>query len=1217
MNPSVRIIRQRACGAQVFFYACAAAFSLSLVATVQGQDDLRVIRSSSTGNVTAVTSATGGPISVGGATPRNGDDAGRFLSVHGHLFGITDPDNELLAEKADVDAIGVMHRTYQQIHEGLPVFSGVLKLHENAAGQVLIANGNFRSIPDKLNTTPTLLLDDAFRLAKALTRSNSPLLDHSELVIVDPGWYGDRSRGVHLAYHLILSDPVEPIRDAYFIDAHTGDMLDTWSLVETIRDRRIHDANSTSSLPGTLVRSEGQSAVASPADVNKAYDYYGDTYDYYFRAFGRDSIDGVGLPMIATVRYLAPNTCPNAFWDGTQMVFCSNTVTDDIVGHELTHGVTQYTANLMYQNQSGQINEAMSDIFGELIDLFNGNAAFVGTPGGTPWPTHPSGPGQDTGNNLRTNCSFSPSYGNGVRWLVGEDATSFGGAIRDMWAPNCFGHPDRANSPNATCVTFDNGGVHFGSGVVNHAFAIMTDGKTFNGQTVVGIGPIKSGAVMYRALTTYLTPASDFEDLYWAANQAAADLIGTQPNDPRTGMPSDAFTAFDAAQVDKALLAVEMNTPGFCGQSRNILDSTPPQPCSSPAIPIFAEDFENGLGMWTTEVTGTPGTSYNWVATTQPLPFGRTGKAAFCDNLNSNCSQNEAASRSLISPVIQLPQSMHFPILAFHHYISSEQGFDGGRLRIRINNEPWDLVTIGSFFYNGYNDRLFNSSQGSNNPIGGSIAFTGTGGQWGTSLVYLGPILQSASTVQIRFDFSQDFCAGLDGWYVDDVQIYDCVGATDCNNNSIPDDFELAPGPRTDVFIKHPSGHEESYASDANDAGDGILVWAQRFQILVPKSIHTIKLHGIYYGAFDLPTDNFRVIIQRDSAFGGPGATVASQLNVPSTRTPTGHQLYGQYTEYQYDLDLNTAISLTPGTYWAQIYNNTAGSDTTFEWVLGEYTTGADYSAVSFSAPGSSWFSLPWNLSLELGGDVVGQDSDSDGSPDECDACPNDPDHVMVGICGCNQPDDPTDSDGDGVPDCVDNCPFVANADQKPGLLPGVGAACDQEVDCNNNDLPDTEDVLQARSPDCNGNTIPDECEIGILAAKSLPVIKINLGQTATLDGSSMFQGGVPPFTFDWTLRGQPGQERIVSDKPSFGPVAAGTYVARVVATDTIGCSATGYLTIQVDGGASAPDEGAGQQVISGQCGQTMCAASGGASIVAMLLCFTGLKVAMRRKQRR
>ena len=119
---------------------------------------------------------------------------------------------------------------------------------------------------------------------------------------------------------------------------------------------------------------------------------------------------------------------------------------------------------------------------------------------------------------------------------MGEDS-SFG-AIRDMWSPTCMGDPDRALSAlyEATSCDpgFDSGGVHFGSGVPNHAFAMTTDGKTFNGVTVSGIGAIKAGAVWFRALTVYLTPASDFNEAYILFNQAATDLVGTTPNDPRT-----------------------------------------------------------------------------------------------------------------------------------------------------------------------------------------------------------------------------------------------------------------------------------------------------------------------------------------------------------------------------------------------------------------------------------------------------------------------------------------------------------------------------------------------------------------------------------------------------------------------------------------------------------------------------------------------------------
>ena len=108
-------------------------------------------------------------------------------------------------------------------------------------------------------------------------------------------------------------------------------------------------------------------------------------------------------------------------------------------------------------------------MFGELIDLYNGGAEFAGPPTATTFSNHATGPGVDTPNNLRTDSCSLPgdSYPDGVRWLMGEDATIFGGAIRDMWDPTCFGDPDFANSPLETCDPLDSGGVHSGSGIPN------------------------------------------------------------------------------------------------------------------------------------------------------------------------------------------------------------------------------------------------------------------------------------------------------------------------------------------------------------------------------------------------------------------------------------------------------------------------------------------------------------------------------------------------------------------------------------------------------------------------------------------------------------------------------------------------------------------------------------------------------------------------------
>ncbi len=765
-----------ACALFTALICCAPAYSQGIT-----DDDVVILRRNVTGKASFVVGKNGGAIPVRAGGKRGAIDGRDFFRAHGQLFGISDPDNQLVEDvgRSRIDHLGHVHTTFQQIHGGIPVFSGVVKTHQDELGRFVIANGDFYAIPAKLNTNPAITRNRAIGFSvDACPDGTNPEVQEAELVIVDPGWYGDTALGARLAYYVVLADLNAAFRDAFFVDAHTGDILDQWSLIHTGKVRQVFDGQNGPNRPGVQVRGEGDPPATHPSfsvmrDINRAYDYGGDTYDYLNRAFGMDSYNDAGIIIVQTVNSQAL-PCPNASWNGTQMTYCLGAATDDVVAHEYGHAVTEFSANLIYQNQPGQLNESYSDVLGELVDLFNGNAAFAGTPGGTPWPTDSDyiDNDRDTTNFARSNsCSSSQN----VRWLIGEDATGFGGAIRDMWAPPCFGHPDNANSSLQTCNPSDNGGVHSGSGIPNHAFAIVTDGKLFNGQNVNGIGPIKSGAVWFRALTTYLTPASDFADAYVALNQAAADLVGTFPNDPRTGLPSDSmFTLADAQEIDKALLAVEMNTTGRCGATADILNPAPPPICQ-PRVTLYRNEFENGSPGWSVS-NSKPPTPYNW-ALSSSLPIQRQGTAWFCDDPNiGSCgpSGDESASHTLVSPPITLPAVVQEPTLAFTHYMSSEPGFDGGNIRIKIDDSPWRLIIATDFAYNPYNSVLQPTNQGNTNPFAGQAAFTGSGGGWGTSVVNLGSYVTGGETIRIRFDFGKDGCSGVDGWYMDDFEIFDC-----------------------------------------------------------------------------------------------------------------------------------------------------------------------------------------------------------------------------------------------------------------------------------------------------------------------------------------------------------------------------------------------------------------------------------------------------------
>lgn len=264
--------------------------------------------------------------------------------------------------------------------------------------------------------------------------------------------------------------------------------------------RFIADARGTTRLPGVLVREEGQPPTADQS-VNEAYDGLGSTHELFWEAFQRDSIDGANLPLDATVHY--GRDYDNAFWNGERMVFGDGdgevfhdfTSSLSVVGHELTHGVTEHTAGLRYQGQSGALNEHVSDVFGALTEQFaHGQSAAQAS------------------------------------WLIGAeiftDAVQ-GRALRDMLHPgtayddDVLGRdPQPAHMRDYIVTEEDNGGVHLNSGIPNRAFAL----------TALAIGGDaweQAGRIWYEALTSgYLTPDADFARFAEVTLAAAESLYG-------------------------------------------------------------------------------------------------------------------------------------------------------------------------------------------------------------------------------------------------------------------------------------------------------------------------------------------------------------------------------------------------------------------------------------------------------------------------------------------------------------------------------------------------------------------------------------------------------------------------------------------------------------------------------------------------------------------
>jgi Zn-dependent metalloprotease len=461
-----------------------------------------------------------------------------FISSHGRAFGVTSECVAFRRERVNL----VADRAYvrlQQTYDGLDVFCAQMILQlDDRGGVSSVLSDILRSTDDldsgDLTTSPTVSADDARAAALREIAVESPAhevadLDTSAgptLMVYDPGVLS-LAGPVGLAWYMVVVCPFDiRVREIALVDAHSGEVVLHFNNVPESKRREIYDANNTYDFPGTLVRAEGQPACGIE-DADLAYDYLGDTYDFYFSHHDRDSIDGVGMTLLATVRacLIYYYQCPwqNASWSGERMIFGDGMMADDVTAHELTHGVTDYESQLIYMGESGAINESFSDIWGEFIDLTNGR-------------------GMDT-----------PE----VRWLMGEDTPM--GAIRNMADPPEFGDPDRMGSPYWVPTSWwwdDNGGVHSNSGVSNKLCYLLTDGDFFNGYT---IEPLSEDSVesiarvadlFYDLQANLLGPASDYHDMYMQLAQATIN---------------QGYSFGERMNVRNAGYAVEINPPAETG----------------------------------------------------------------------------------------------------------------------------------------------------------------------------------------------------------------------------------------------------------------------------------------------------------------------------------------------------------------------------------------------------------------------------------------------------------------------------------------------------------------------------------------------------------------------------------------------------------------------------------------------------------------------------
>ncbi len=887
--------------------------------------------------------------------------ADEFLDRHGIVFGITDPASQLRVHQVRTDTIGGTHVEYQQVHQGLPVFAGILKAHTDPQGRLTAVNGNFVA---GLDVDGTAAIPSSTAIATAIgvvakeksVKAASLQPAGAELQV----FRTNQALGIpgtdHLAWRVEVRG--KSVREFVHIDAHDGSIVGRYTGIHDSLRREIYDGAVG---PALLLWEEGNATPSGSVDVDNLIDYSEDTYNVFASMSNGAylSWDGAGATMVS-VHDSDGLPCPNARWNGSSTEYCPGVTADDTVAHEWGHAYTERTHGLIYFSQPGALNESYSDIWGEVIDFLNGDGTDAPVPlrgdscsiyGGSPAPTfevtsppaiagpiaiggasfNPSTPqnvsapielvadsvapatngcesfvGFTPGNIAlvdRGSCIFvtkvlnaqaagasaliminsddstftmsgsgaginipsvmvSSSDGqaikdelgagvtgtittdvaseNSYRWLAGEDDPAFGGAIRDMWNPPCFGDPGRVSGPFYYCGAADNQGVHINSGVPNHGFALLVDGGTYNGQTIDGIGLELAAQIYWRAAEIYQTPTSDFVDHADSLEQACDDLIGMPLYAPITEEPDptlseEMLTEDHCAELDKAILAVELRTePTQCGFIPILMPDAPSVCGEGTAAPIADVDWESGLDGWVAGTRDVVNASQfdtpDW-AVVSDLPDDRGGQAAFVANLRigaCNATDDETGVLFLESPTYAIPSGAASPILTFDHWLSTELRFDGGNVRISVNGGPWTLLPVEAFLFNPYNDTINPSST---NPQAGEMAFTGADGgslegSWGQSQVDLSAFVAAGDQFQLRFEAGQDGCNGTIGWYLDDVSLATCGCESGGEPSSwYPDSDSDGFGDPDGLLIacEQPAGYIDA-AGDCND-GDG-AAWA-------------------------------------------------------------------------------------------------------------------------------------------------------------------------------------------------------------------------------------------------------------------------------------------------------------------------------------------------------------------------------------------------------
>ncbi|MFC6343455.1 M4 family metallopeptidase, partial [Nocardioides hankookensis] len=519
-------------------------------------------------------------------------------------------------------------------------------------------------------------------------------------------------------------------RRQVMVDDRTGAVLMDVDEVQHAVDRVVCDNANVrrgSDIPCTsgFARTEGGSATGQ-ADVDTAYDLSGVVADFYQQVAGVDITQLLGVTVsgqkkfASTVRWCytgASNACPydNAFWNGSQMYYGQGyAVADDVVGHEITHGFTERNSGLFYWGQSGAMNESMSDIIGEIID-------------------HRHGAESD------------------ADWDLGEDIPGFPNGIRNMADPTVFSDPDKTSSGfyKIEGSTYpDNDGVHTNSGVGNKTAFLISQGGTFNGQTMTGIDAgdptLTKSARLWILVDQSLTSGSDYADEGAVLDQSCQALLAAG---------TAGFTAADCTNVHKATLATELLTT----PTNNPQPADATAECPVGTVKRVLLDSETG----TPESTFVAGSTW-----TRGASVSHTGPDAWLSDDPSTVGTSSLVASTAVALPAGQPAYLFFQQWRVLDY-DTNGFYDAGTVEVDAGSGPVDTASLP--WVNGPSQTI---SSGFSNPAAGRLGFGGDSRGYVASRVDLTSF--AGTSVKPRFTMNTDSSVSFPGWAVDDVSLYTC-----------------------------------------------------------------------------------------------------------------------------------------------------------------------------------------------------------------------------------------------------------------------------------------------------------------------------------------------------------------------------------------------------------------------------------------------------------